>query len=352
MTENGPDVSATELTVVVPVYNERPSLRQLTDEIRENAERTGRPFEIVFVDDGSTDGSWEEILTLAQDDERVRGVKFRRNFGKAAALHAGFARARGRIIVQLDADLQDDPREIPRFLEVLEEGYDLVNGWKRPRRDPWHKVWPSRVFNLLVSLTTGLKLHDHNCGFKCMRAEVARELRLYGDLHRFIPVLAYARGFRVTEMPVHHRPRVYGRSKYGPTRFLKGILDLMTVCFVTGFASRPLHFLGTVGLVAFLVGMIGLIYLAFVWVMHQSGVERFGPIGQRPLLVYSTASLLLGFQMLGIGFLAELFAAFSLTPEAVYSVEEEVSGGLTERQYEANGARSHAERSGDSEQSP
>ncbi len=312
-----------QLSFVVPVYNEEPSLRELAREICEHAGATGREFEIIFVDDGSTDGSWQRIEELASEDDRIRGVKFRRNFGKAAALHAGFRRAQGEIVFQLDADLQDDPKEIPRFLETLEAGFDLVNGWKRPRRDPWHKTIPSRIFNWLVGLATGLRLHDHNCGYKCMRKVVTEELRLYGDLHRFIPVLAYARGFRVTEIPVHHRRRLYGHSKYGPSRFLKGILDLLTVCFVTGFASRPLHFLGTLGVLACLAGGLGLIYLAFVWIMHQAGVPGYGPIGQRPLLVYSAAALLLGFQMMGIGFLAELFAAFSLAPEAVYSVEAE-----------------------------
>ncbi len=310
------------LSFVVPVLNEEESLAQLADEICEHAARTGLPFELIFVDDGSTDGSWREICRLADADARIRGIRFRRNFGKAAALHAGFHEARGSIVFQLDADLQDDPREIPRFLELLQQGYDLVNGWKRPRQDPWTKTLPSRVFNFMVSTLTGLKLHDHNCGYKCMRAEVARSLRLYGDLHRFIPVLAHAKGYRIAELQVHHRPRRYGRSKYGAARFLKGVLDLMTVCFLTGFASRPLHFLGSVGLLATLTGLAGLTYLAIVWVLHQAGVPGFEPIGGRPLLIYSNTAFLFGLQLLAIGFLAELMIALDLSPANTYSILE------------------------------
>jgi len=311
-----------QLSFVVPVYNEAESLPQLATEICHHAASTGLPFELIFIDDGSTDASWQVITELACQHPPVRGLRFRRNFGKAAALHAGFREARGEIIFQLDADLQDDPAEIPKFLDLLQQGYDLVNGWKKPRRDPWTKTIPSRVFNLLVSVLTGLKLHDHNCGFKCMRAEVARSLRLYGDLHRFIPVFAHARGYRIAELKVHHRARKYGRSKYGAGRFLKGLLDLMTVCFLTGFASRPLHFLGTVGLLSMIVGLGGLTYLALVWVLHQLGVPGFEPIGRRPLLIYSNTAFLLGFQMLAIGFLGELMIALDLTPDSTYSVCE------------------------------
>ncbi len=199
----------------------------------------GEPIEIIFVDDGSTDGSWTTIRDLAGRDPGVSGIRFRRNFGKAAALTAGLRAAKGDLILMIDADLQDDPAEIPRMLAKLREGFDVVNGWKRRRLDPWHKVYPSRVFNATVSAIMGLKLHDHNCGLKLFRSEVAGEIRLYGELHRFIPVLAHARGFRVTEVTVNHRPRRFGHSKYGVRRFARGFLDLLTVKFLTGFGERP-----------------------------------------------------------------------------------------------------------------
>src|SRR5262245_25000328 len=220
------------ISVVVPVLDEAASLHQLAQEIVSAADSHQLRIELIFVDDGSQDGSWEAITTLAQRDSRVRGIRFRRNFGKAAALAAAFAAARGSIVFQLDADLQDDPAEIPRFLERLDAGYDVVNGWKRVRHDPWHKVWPSRVFNRMVSSLSGLKLRDHNCGLKGFRSEVVRQLRLYGELHRFIPVMAFASGYRIAELEVSHRARRYGRSKYGVRRFLRGFLDLMSVTFV------------------------------------------------------------------------------------------------------------------------
>ena len=203
------------LSIVVPVLNEAESLEPLYREIVEATRGLAEPVEIIFVDDGSSDGSWKAIESLAARHSSVSGIRFRRNFGKAAALTAGMRAARGELILSIDADLQDDPAEIPRMLGKLGEGYDVVNGWKAQRLDPWHKVYPSRVFNWVVSAITGLKLHDHNCGLKLFRAEVANEIRLYGELHRFIPVLAHARGFRVTELPVHHRPRRFGSSKYG-----------------------------------------------------------------------------------------------------------------------------------------
>ena len=213
--------------------------------------------EVVFVDDGSADGSWAVVSDLASRYPSVKGIRFRRNFGKAAALSAGFRAASGETIVTLDADLQDDPAEVPRFLAALESGgangarLDVVSGWKRVRRDPWHKVWPSRVFNRMVSWTTGTWLHDHNCGMKAYRSEVFKEVRLYGEMHRFIPVLAAARGFTVGEIEINHRPRQFGHSKYGVRRFLKGFLDLLTVKFLTGFGQRPQHVLGSVGLLSF-----------------------------------------------------------------------------------------------------
>ena len=274
--------------------------------------------EFLFVDDGSRDGSWAVLSNLAASDPRVRAIRFRRNFGKAAALTAGFAAARGERIFTLDADLQDDPAEIPRFLDKLDQGYDVISGWKKTRRDPWHKVIPSRIFNGMVSRLTGCRLHDHNCGFKLYRRQVVREVGIYGELHRFVPVLAHARGFRVGEIEVHHRPRKHGSSKYGFSRFLKGFLDLLTVRFLTRFRERPLHILGALGIVMLTVGLVGLTYLAILWVIGDR------PIGHRPLLSYSVAFLVVGVQFLSLGILAELVTAYNIRTEDTYSIAETI----------------------------
>jgi glycosyltransferase involved in cell wall biosynthesis len=304
------------ISVLVPVYNEHDSLSLLWDEIAAVAVEHELDLEAIFVDDGSTDGSWTVIHQLTSQSPRVRGIRFRRQFGKAAALAAAVEAARGDRYLTLDADLQDDPAEIPRFLAAMDNGFDVVNGWKRPRLDPWHKVWASRVFNLLVSWTTGLHLHDHNCGMKCYRAELFREIRLYGELHRFVPVLAHGRGYRVDELPIRHRRRRFGRSKYGMSRYLKGFLDLLTVNFLTGFGQRPQHLLGGIGLVAFFGGIVGLTYLAVLWLLD------YGPIGDRPLLLYSISAMLLGAQMMSIGLLAELITSYQGRPQEAYSIAE------------------------------
>lgn len=311
------------LSIIVPVLNESESLVELHRQIVASCTAGEIPFEIIFVDDGSTDGSWNVIQNLAEEDERVFGIRFRRNFGKAAALTAGMRAVRGDLVMTMDADLQDDPAEIPKFLERLDEGYDVVNGWKERRLDPWHKVYPSKVFNGMVGYLTGLHLHDHNCGLKLFRAEVAGELRLYGEMHRFVPVLAFARGFRVTEVPVHHRPREFGHSKYGVRRFLRGFLDLLTVKFLIGFGQRPQHALGAMGLFFFAIGMLGLGYLSLLWVlMNVFGVFEPAPIGSRPLLAYSVAATLLGAQALSLGLLAELIVANTGRERDTYSVAE------------------------------
>lgn len=314
------------LSVVVPVHNEGESLATLHGELdRVVAQRGLGPVEIVFVDDGSGDRSWGVVRELAARDPRVRGVRFRRNFGKAAALTAGFKEVTGRIVFTMDGDLQDDPAEIPRFLAKLDEGYDVVSGWKRRRHDPWHKVGPSRVFNGMVSAMTGCRLHDHNCGFKAYRAEVLPEVFLYGELHRFVPVLAHARGFRVGEIEVNHRARRFGQSKYGVSRFIKGFLDLLTVRFRTGFGQRPQHLFGGIGLVLFAIGAMGLLYLAGVWAVdHWVLGDWEHPIGTRPLLVYSAALLSVGTQLIVLGVLAELVTSYNLRAEDTYSVAERV----------------------------
>jgi len=312
------------LSVVIPLYNENPSLEELHAEISGAAENGRVDVEMIFVDDGSSDGGWETIQELSRKDRRVRGIRFRRNFGKAAALTAGFKAARGELVMTMDADLQDDPKGIPAFLDKIESGLDVVSGWKRQRHDPWHKVWPSRVFNWMVGALTGVKLHDHNCGMKCYRAEVLREVRLYGELHRFIPVMADARGFRVGEIEVNHRPRIYGRSKYGFGRIAKGFLDLLTVKFLTDYGHRPQHVLGSLGLVSFGIGALGLLYLVITWLIRLSHPEAFEPLHQRPLLIYSAAALLLGAQLLSIGLLAEMLTASNMRDEDRYSVAQRI----------------------------
>jgi len=311
------------ISVVIPLYNERLSLDTLYGEIVQTAERHRLDLEIIFVDDGSTDGSWEVIRGLARDDARVRGLLFRRNFGKAAALAAGFRAARGASIVTMDADLQDDPAELPRLLEVLDRGYDLVSGWKRERRDPWQRLVASRLFNTVVSRATGVRLHDHNCGLKAYRDEVTREIRLYGELHRFVPALAHARGFKVTELPVHHRPRRFGSSKYGVRRFTTGLLDLASVKFTTGFGGRPHHLLGSIGLAALLFGLAGLVYLSVLWTMRLSD-PSITALHQRPLLIYSAAALIVGAQLVSLGLLAELVTAYLRRDNDTFSIAEQV----------------------------
>lgn len=310
------------LSVIVPVLNEAESLPQLHREIAAACAGRDLGYELIFVDDGSSDASWNVIADLAAADARVSGIRFRKNFGKAAALSAAMRAARGQLILMLDADLQDDPAEIARLLDKLDEGYDVVNGWKQTRRDPWHKVYPSKVFNGMIGTLTGLWLHDHNCGLKLFRAEVASEIRLYGELHRFIPVLAHARGFKVTEIPVNHRERKFGRSKYGVRRFVRGFLDLLTVSFLTGFGQRPQHVLGGVGLCFFGLGTIGLGYLGLIWVLTNLLGMNFAPIGPRPLLAYSVAAALLGAQALTLGLLAEMLVAHTGRDTDNYSIAE------------------------------
>ncbi len=319
------------LSIIIPVLNESESLAQLFAEISDVGQQQGLTLEVIFVDDGSRDRSWEVIRELSAMDARVSGIRFRRNFGKAAALTAGMRAATGEQLMMMDADLQDDPAEIPNFLAELNNGFDVVNGWKQRRLDPWHKVYPSRVFNGMIGWLTGLKLHDHNCGLKLFREPVAREIRIYGELHRFIPVLAHARGFRVTELPVHHRERQFGHSKYGVRRFLRGFLDLLTVKFLTGFGQSPQHMLGAIGLTFLGFGGFGLSYLAVLWLLMNippllgiAPIIAATPIGSRPLLAYSVAATLLGGQSLSLGLLAELIVSNTVREQETFSIAERV----------------------------
>lgn len=313
------------LSFVIPAINEAPSLAALRDQITESVTSLGQDYEIIFIDDGSKDATWATIKTLSEADSHVRGIRFRRNFGKAAALTAGFEASKGDIVFTLDADLQDDPHEIPKFLEKLDAGADVVSGWKKKRYDPWHKVFPSRVFNWLVGRLTGVKLHDHNCGFKCYRRDVIEEVRIRGELHRFVPVLAAAQGFKVDEVEVNHRPRQFGSSNYGVTRIVKGLLDLLTVLFLTSYRQRPQHLLGAMGLTSFFFGFAGVLYLAIYWVVKNGfGFDKWPAVHERPILHYAIALLLLGGQFIAIGILAELITATAGRDAPQFSVRERV----------------------------
>jgi len=314
------------LSLVIPVYNEHDSLTPLLAEITEVVGKIDQRIEVIFVDDGSTDGSWQLVRELSAKDERVRGIRFRRNFGKAAALEAGFRSARGGVVMTLDADLQDDPHEIPNFLAAIRGGLDVVSGWKKIRLDPWHKTFPSRVFNRMVGRVTKVRLHDHNCGFKAYRADVLRELNLYGEMHRFVPVLAAGRGFKVGELAIHHRPRQFGRSKYGWQRFVKGFLDLVTVHFLTKFGRRPQHLLGSYGLLAAGLGFTGFFALLVnLMVQLIDPTIGFGALTQLYVLLLSGGLVLGGAQFLFTGLLAELVVARKMMEQEPYSVMERTS---------------------------
>ncbi len=307
------------ISVVIPVYNEAQSVQPLYEALHAELERLGKSYEIIYVDDGSRDGSFEALKALHESDPHVRVVRFRRNFGKTPALVAGFARARGEIVFTMDADLQDDPTEIPQFLAKLDEGYDLVSGWKYPRLDPITKTFPSRIFNGMVSMSTGVKLHDINCGFKAYRHEILDDIKLYGELHRFIPVLAHQRGFRVTEVKVRHHKRKFGKSKFGARRFLRGFLDLMMVVFLMTYLRTPLRLFGTLGILTLIAGFVIDLYVV---------LDRYLPFGShteihnRPILFVGIILLVFGVSFILTGLQSEMIRHFAYRPEEEYSIKQ------------------------------
>jgi glycosyltransferase involved in cell wall biosynthesis len=307
-------ISEIELSFVVPFLNERDSLEILHGEIVANCEQLGKRCEIIFVDAGSRDGGEEVIRALIARDARVSLIRFRRNFGKSAALSAGFRAARGAIVFSMDADLQDNPAEIGNFLAALDQGADVVSGWKQVRNDPLDKTLPSRLFNTAVNKAFGLELNDHNCGFKAYRREALLELNLYGELHRFVPALLNARGYRIGQIPVEHRARQFGVSKFGAKRLIKGALDLLTVWLNTRYGARPLHLFGGGGLVLSLLGGAILAYLSVLWVLGM------GPIGNRPLLMLGMLLVLFGGQMVTVGLLGELILNRTIGERDKYSL--------------------------------
>lgn len=311
-----------DVTVVIPAFEEAESLPELAERIRAALDGAGRSFEVILVDDGSRDGTWAAIKALHAADPRFSGIRFRTNYGKSAALAVGFARARGRYVCTLDADLQDDPAELPAMLDRLDAGADLVSGWKQKRQDPISKTIPSRFFNGVTRLASGIPLNDFNSGIKAYRAEVIRSVRVYGELHRYIPLLAKWEGYtRIEEQPVQHHPRKHGRTKFGLERFVRGFLDLLTVVFVTRFASRPMHFFGGLGTLAFLGGFLITLYLSIGWMM---GI----PISGRPLFFVGLTLVIVGVQVFTAGFLGELMIRPRMERLGAYDVAETV--GLVE----------------------
>ena len=288
-----------KISLVIPVYNEHESLKKLYAAIMAVINENKYPYEIIFVDDGSNDGSMEVMEELACADENIKIIEFRSNCGKATGLQAGFNHAEGDIIITMDADLQDDPKEIPRFIAKLDEGYDMVSGWKKNRLDPAEKRLPSKLFNKVTSMMSGVKLHDFNCGFKAYRKEVAKSVDLYGELHRYIPVLASRRGFKIAEIVVEHHAREFGKSKYGARRYLRGLFDSVTTTFLAKYYDKPMYFFGLLGLIFILAGFIIGLTLTVQWFMGQG-------IGTRPALTLAMLLLILGALFFAIGIIGDM----------------------------------------------
>jgi glycosyltransferase involved in cell wall biosynthesis len=308
------------LSIVVPLKNEAESLPELEAWIRRVAEQHGFSYEIIFVDDGSTDTSWAVIEGLLAANLNVRAIKFRRNYGKSAALHTGFQAARGEVVITMDADLQDSPDEIPELYRMIrEDGYDLVSGWKKKRHDPLEKRLPSKLFNAVASSMSGIRLHDFNCGLKAYRQPVVKAVEVYGEMHRWIPVLAKWAGFtKIGEKVVEHRARQYGHSKYGWERYINGFLDLLSVYFVGKFGKRPMHFFGTLGVLSFLIGFVFLAYLSWAKVVYK----EYG-IADRPLFYFGILGLIVGTQLFLTGFIAEIVNRNSASRNE-YLIEKEI----------------------------
>ncbi len=300
------------VSIVIPLYNEEESLAELYARLTEVLGKSVRRHELLFVDDGSTDGSLGTLRELRSRDKRVKVISFKRNNGKSAALQEGFKASRGDFVVTIDADLQDDPHEIPGLLGKLGEGFDLVSGWKKNRRDPPSKTLPSKLFNFVTSLVSGIKLHDFNCGLKAYRREVVKSIAVYGELHRFIPVLAAWEGFRVTEKDVTHFERKFGRSKYGASRLLNGLFDLITVMFITRRSTSPLHFFGRIAFLFFVVGGGISLYFIILWLSGQG-------LHVRPLMVGGLIMIVIAIQIGSFGLLAELYSSGQ---ERTFSIRE------------------------------
>ncbi|KAB2894362.1 MAG: glycosyltransferase [Chlorobi bacterium] len=306
------------ISVVIPLLNEAESLEILAAKLEKVLQSLAPDkWEVLFIDDGSTDNSFEVIQNLHSRNSKYKCIRFRTNHGKSAALAVGFMYVKGTYVITMDADLQDDPDEIPALISKLEGGYDLVSGWKRKRYDPWHKTIPSKLFNWVTSVMSGIKLHDFNCGLKGYRKEVTESVQVYGEMHRYIPALAHWEGFRVTEIPVQHHPRKYGVSKFGMSRFLKGFLDLLTVLFTTRYVKRPMHLFGAIGSLFALIGFVTDAYLVVEWFLGQTSLSN------RPLALFGIAMIIVGVQLISIGLLSELIVKNSSQRER-YSIREKL----------------------------
>ncbi len=310
------------ISIVIPVMNEDRNVRPLFEKLAAQLDSLDKSYEVIFVDDGSTDDTFKELKKLHEEFTGVvRVIRFRRNFGKTPALVAAFSRSRGEVVFTMDGDLQDDPEEIPRYLEKIADGYDVVSGWKFPRLDPITKTFPSRVFNGLVSRTTGVHLHDINNGFKAYRREVIEDthLKLYGEFHRFVPVMAHWRGYRVTEIKVKHHPRIHGVSKFGARRFARGLIDLLNVLFLTTFLRMPLRFFGPLGFWTFLLGVLVDIFVVIrsVYFIHE-------PIHNQPLLFVGILLMIFGIQFILTGLQSEMIRHYAFRPDEEYSIRQEL----------------------------
>jgi len=288
-----------KISIVIPLYNEEESIIPLSHELRKALSRININYEVILIDDGSTDSSLQKLKEITKTDNRFRYVSFRKNYGKSAALQIGFKSATGDAVVTMDADLQDDPGEIHSLLKKLEDGYDLCSGWKKKRQDPFIKKMSSKFFNFVTRVISGIKIHDFNCGLKAYRKEVVENVKVYGELHRYIPVLAKRQGYTITEVPVMHHPRRYGKTKFGISRFFKGFIDLVTVTFVTRYIKRPMHFFGFLGAVAFFIGIIILGYLTVLWIQGHS-------LSNRPMIFLGMLLIIVGVQLFAVGLLGEV----------------------------------------------
>lgn len=314
-----------ELTIIVPLFNEEESLPELTAWIHRVIDPKGWKFEIIMIDDGSRDGSWDTVTRLASSDDTIHGIRFRRNYGKSAALYHGFKAARGRVVVTMDADLQDSPEEIPEmFRMVTEDGWDVVSGWKQHRQDnKLTKNLPSKLYNATARWITGIRLHDMNCGLKAYKNEVIKDIEVYGEMHRYIPYLAKNAGYeRITEKPVHHQKRKYGKSKFGMERFVNGFLDLLSLWFLSTFGKKPMHFFGFTGILMFLAGFILTVILISAKLIHQAGGMHFRPVTDQPLFYLALLSVILGVMLFLAGFICEMVSRNS-TERNKYNIKEE-----------------------------
>lgn len=314
-----------DISVVIPLFNEEESLPELSQWIDKVMKENGYSYEIIFIDDGSSDNSWKVIKHLAVDNEYIKALSFRRNYGKSAALNDGFELAIGRVVITMDADLQDSPDEIPELYRLItDEGYDLISGWKKKRYDPISKTIPTKLFNSVTSSMTGIKLHDFNCGLKAYKREVVKSIEVYGEMHRYIPVIAKWAGFKkIGEKVVRHQPRKYGQSKFGFERFINGFLDLASILFVSKFKKKPMHFFGTLGTISFLVGAIVAIWLIVVKIIHSFEHIKGRDVVDQPLFFLALVTLIIGTQLFLTGFLAELISR-SASERNIYQKKDRI----------------------------